>query len=308
MYYHFISKYDPKNRIRSIPGIENRLRELNILLKEANEPDMNPLNKLTILIAEGLKVSRDEDFVDQLFHLFKYIIYSDLDITLHVGLIRASLSVSGLIFALEYSRRKHKNPKAWNRVAEILVEFYSELGYGGVVDAIEHVVFMENERINKIYNALKCDEDKFNNFKGILSNELKEYIYLIESRFKSKHSLLKKIQRKRIDLNDMDRINESIHDLNGIRIVLKESSMLGDVLNKLTHIVSSKFQGARVIEIELYNLDISSLDNLNIVKKRTERDYRAAHVLIMDQMTNRKIEVQIVGDPEQYRKHLYAGL
>lgn len=325
--YEFLSSLEEIHTIRKIKTSSDRLSKLIDLL-------MGKYDKLTeysVLLIEGLKVVSRERFGEQMANILNYIIYDSsrdrADDKLRY--VKAALSIAGIVFALEYSKRKNESRKKWDNVARFFIEFYKELEYDGVVDVIEEVYFMDREQFNRIYEELKCK--KFQEIRDVLKNL--DNVEWVESRLKSKYSTYMKLKNKyKLDPDnqelDLNTIKGKLNDVNGFRIILKDPNNFTKTLALLLQKISDIIKDIKMIELEFYNCkdrleqieqDLERPANSLIQKlkehiksnktemksMKKDNNYRAIHVLFATP-ENVKIEVHVIENKEIYERNKYS--
>ncbi|MEM0382718.1 MAG: hypothetical protein QXD88_00310 [Candidatus Anstonellales archaeon] len=330
--YESLSSLEQIHTIRKIKTSSDRLSKLIDLLTDK----YNKLTEYSILLIEGLKVASRERFGEQMANILNYIIYDSswegADYKLSndkLRYVKAALSIAGIVFALEYSKRKNESRKKWDNVARFFIEFYKELEYDGVVDVIEEVYFMDREQFNRIYEELKCK--KFQEIRDVLKNL--ENVERVESRLKSKYSTYMKLKNKyKLDPDsqelDLNTIKEKLNDVNGFRIILKDPSNFTKTLALLLQKISGVIRDIKMIELEFYNSEdrleqierdlerpanslIQKLkehiknNNTKMESRKKDNNYRAIHVLFATP-ENVKIEVHVIESKEIYERNKYS--
>lgn len=333
--YESLSSLEQIHTIRKIKTSSDRLSKLIEILRATK---YDKLTEYSVLLIEGLKVVSRERFGEQMANILNHIIYDSdsswdrADYKLSndkLRYVKAALSIAGIVFALEYSKRKNESRKKWDNVARFFIEFYKELEYDGVVDVIEEVYFMDREQFNRIYEELKCK--KFQEIRDVLKNL--ENVDGVESRLKSKYSTYMKLKNKyKLDPDnqelDLNTVKEKLNDVNGFRIILKDPSNFTKTLALLLQKISGVIRDIKMIELEFYNSEDrleqmkqdlkkpsnSLIGELNehiknnhtkMESRKKDNTYRAIHVLFATP-ENVKIEVHVIESREIYERNKYS--
>lgn len=284
----------------------------------------NNVFKLALLMVLSLKVNYKTSFTEQFSRFIVKILNDDLskpgctteDVPIDelfktLKEVKAALTIVGALFAIEYAERKNTAKEKWEKAALFFIEFYKEIGYVGVAEAIENEYFGDDlNRWKRIKEELSIDSHTISTIKRSIKGT--EGVLKVSSRMKSLISIQKKTKRKEIEFN-IDAIRDNIRDINGIKIVLSDGKYIGVVMNRIVNILKNHKMDIKNIEVEYHGYDPTELiynwsEDVTIKHSKKHHDYKAIHVtLAIDNKSSKKyMEIQLVLGEEQYYRNQYA--
>lgn len=328
-YYNYRKKLNKniKEKIRT-SSFDQRYMIIKEIVEKLEEK--NDINKLVVLLVDSLRVNDEEPFFSQFIKLLNNITIEEIfegQDSHDFRKLKAALNIAGALFAIEYKFRRNENKEKWDNAAELLLEFYKEMGYEGVFESIQKNFFIGRDNLINIYKDLIIDDTLIKTIINKLKNDHYSDISRITHRTKTSYSFFKKLIRKlgdNIENLDRETIMENIKDINGIAIILKSPTKIDSIIEKIINLSflpekEKKKIKIQNVEVEIhnyenfyknYNDDIykRQKDNINILYTNSNEQYKAIHIKIKIKYYEKTyyLEFQLIESEEQYIKHQYS--